>query len=1228
MTARRATLVRPAVLGEIPARGHAVIEASAGTGKTYTIEHLVLDRVLAGDEVSSCLVVTFSEKAALELRARVRGTLARALRALRDAAEPEPGAPPGPVFLLDEVAGARLERALATFESATISTIHAFCQRTLAAHALDGGLPFTQALVDERRLFSRAFRAVLRRALAPDTSTAALVSEWLDEGKGLDALEGVLFASRRASHGSREPRGARERERDPARDVVRALRAHLSSAELDGARLSLAVARAGLPPVREARLRDALASLVSAVAAGGGAIDFEGLALTVEGKGRGKQKPIELEQLPRALRRVLLVVQQLAPLPPSPVPVREERLVAELGPLIDDELARHRAKTGSLDFGDLVGELARALSGEAGERLSRSVRERTKTVLIDEFQDTDELQWSVFRALFLRDATPSEPSVLVIGDPKQAIYAFRGADVFAYLDATAELRERGAVTVHLTQSFRSSPPLLEAIARLLDREGPAPLLEGIIEATHDVSAGHASLGVFRDGVPTPPLVVHRVGPRVAEAGGVTTTVARDLVCASFVRTIEAIVSGETTFGLEGRRRRAVLGDVLVLTRSGFEAARITLALRERGIPVASSSLGDVLRSREARDVLTVLRALAEPDDDALALAALATPFFAVPWSFLPTMSTLPVEHPAWARLRGLARLAEARRYRELFQALRDESGVRLRELALDPHGESRHVLDAVLDALRAEVAARDTPVGELARALSAFIDGRAAPPELELARPAPGEAVRVMTMHASKGLEAPFVFLFGGYGEVYRREAVTQVHEGFRRTVLPYAAQAGLAAQKAEREQLDEAMRLTYVALTRAKVELHVALVSPSALRGRATLARAYRPLAARLEALVAEHERASLEQVEGASGASTSGRALGLLDLSLEPPLAPRAPSPPLEQTLDALEAALSPSLFGAPPSPSLAAAAPLVAASYSSLKLDTARADARPRSFADTALPVPALAHAAEDELVGEALDPRAPTAALRALPGGRTVGSLVHLVLERLPLELVAAAESVDALARAPSVLELVRAQCRAVGVSDELSRAVLDLAYRTLRAPLPLAGGPCLAELSPRRELEFTFPVGASREGRALAQGARLGAMGQGAGYVRGYIDAVLEHEGVAYVLDYKSDRLPSWDEAALSAHVDASYDLQAKLYAIALRRLYRVTNERSFASKIGGVLFFFVRAQDELGPGAGILRRTPSFAELAALEDELPSRLEAQPSAFEREPRVARARGTR
>ncbi len=466
MSVRRAA--RPALLGSIPRDRHAVIEASAGTGKTFTLEHLIVELVLAADiTLDQVLVVTFTEKATHELRVRVRGKLEELLRG--EAPEPDAEAVArGDYWTLDEAARRKLERALHAFDGATIATIHAFCQRVLRDNAFSSGRLFEESQVDGRDAFGRALRDALRRDVAPDPVRAPWLEAALRAGWSLDTLEGLLWSCTLA-------RG----ELRPAFDPD-ALRAAIEAFPVDDA-----ILRGGLDTLKSwgvhgqtaKKLGNQLYELAMAVerardsrdpaalVVDPGAVEFDYLLEKLPGLGR-----------PGPTGRACAAALALAEITPT----LGAALANIVLPPVRTELARRKRQAGQYDFDDMLSLVQDGLRGARADALVRSMRERYRFVLIDEFQDTDETQWDIFRRAFFAPADGAVPrSVLhLVGDPKQSIYRFRGADVQTYLQARDEVARSGGELLRLDRNFRATPALVDGINALFDPAASSPFFTG------------------------------------------------------------------------------------------------------------------------------------------------------------------------------------------------------------------------------------------------------------------------------------------------------------------------------------------------------------------------------------------------------------------------------------------------------------------------------------------------------------------------------------------------------------------------------------------------------------------------------------------------------------------------------------------------------------------------------------------------------------------------------
>jgi exodeoxyribonuclease V beta subunit len=1244
---------RPRVLdaffgeGAVARDAHGVIDASAGTGKTYTLEHLVLELVAGGAPIEEILVVTFTDKATREMKQRVRARLVAARTRLAASVAGHPRMPEVARALL-----ARLTAAVAGFDRAAISTIHAFCQRALAEHAFASGRPFTFERTDGRESFGRAVRQAVRVGLASGASRraghaafrSALVALRASGSEGAVArLEALLYAW------MREPGEVR-----PAfhpEEAARALLATPTATELLSS--SWAERLAEIPSLTaRARVRDALLELATElaphrddlaaalargddVARGEDAADQHawGPAL-VWASSSTDPRGVETNAALCAAQTVVIpeiaaTFQTLHRALGSPVPY----LVHTILPRVRDVWMREKRETSTLDFDDMLTALRDALASDVAVR--RALRARYRHALVDEFQDTDEVQWEIFRRLFVdRDDEDGEPpgparTLFVIGDVKQAIYGFRSADVHTFEDACGALERRGAARAVLDQSFRSSPAMLEALDRVFAARAEAPLQRGLAGYVQRVTSGVPErCALDRDGREAPAVVVqHLVG-----APELRLPLIRRALADAIAKEIRAITGEGLRLRDEvgGEARPVKLSDVFVLTRSAAEGRDVAEALRRHAVPHAFFKQDGLFRTREATDVLEVLRAVADRHDRDLATRALLGPFFGVPLGDLAAAHAIDAGHPLARRLARWASLAEHGQLAALFSAMLDGagpdgSGLARRELYLH-EGERvlvnlRHLFEWLLElGTRRRLSVAELSV-ELSQRIERAKDERAGSDDEDVQKlESEREAVQILTMHKSKGLEAEVVFVFGGLGKPPKRRLLPRVvHERVRggaegdrvRRVAWAVADDGISekdvlvdtdegalplreALRAEARTEDE--RLYYVALTRAKRRLYVPYFGspPRPLPRRDDVAYdpphlkgSYAVLNDRLRALAEE-------------GALTSDP-FAVTSIDVGPRTRARAGT----ITLPSVSPIETPVVSPLPPSERarlVARHAGFEVTSYTRMKsLARSRAEAAGEgSHVDVA---PSLAL-----LAGE-MPIDAPMAARE--PGGARFGVLVHGVLEDL-LRAGATDTREEAIAAQPSVIERLRAQAP----TDEERALALTLAARAMTAPLSAsalglpagaAGLPSGVAAVSRRvaELPFLFPV----PERAHASIEALAAQGAGfvieRGFVRGVIDLLFEHEGRVYVLDWKTDRLASYDEPSMAAHVDHDYRVQIALYTLAaLRVLARgaevALDTESLYGRFGGLIYVFVRGLGSTGD-AGVLAMRPSLAEVLSWE---------------------------
>ncbi len=1146
-------VVRPAVLRDIPLDRHVVIDASAGTGKTFTLENLVVELVLSTDlTIDRLLCVTFTEKATHEIRARVRGKLQALISGRGEAATVEQ-VRAGDSWTIDDRGRKKLESALHAFDASTIATIHAFCHRVLRENAFASGRCFEERQVDGREAFGRAFRDALRGDIARDPARARWLEAALRSGWSMGRLEELLWNC--------------VRERAPIRPAfdAAALDAALAAFPADEARepRNLGEIKAwGVHGRTAGTIAGALSDLADLVERSRAAADaplYVREAKDVVAKLRDRLRALAPRR-GRAARVVAAALELTRTTPPFAAAIAHALVDGVTG-----ELSRSKRAAGRYDFDDMLSLVDEALRGPRGDALAEAMRQRWRYALIDEFQDTDETQWSIFRRAFFERGAGRTPGVLlVVGDPKQSIYRFRGADVDTYLAASEEVIAAGGARVRLGDNYRATPALVAATNRFFDQDAPDPIFTGDVTYA-PVACGRPDRAlVDGDGKPVSPLCALRFDGAMTMAQ----------LGAFIARESHAVTDPARPWRLDGRALD--YRDLFVLTRTGREGREIGKALRAAGVPHAFYKEDGLFQTQEARDLRALLFAIDDPDDAARRVAAWLTPFFGLPLAEVERARGLSAAHPLLARLYVWKGLADARDFDRLFQSVVRDSGFVRREIFF-AEGErdltnTLHLLEVLTERARGGRAT----LRDLVQELSGLIAKTRLPLDIEgnMQRlESDRSAVQIMTIHKAKGLEAPLVFVAGGlFSGGSDGERVRVYHERGRRLAWVGSPSSDVKPI-VDREEREEEQRLMYVALTRAMGRLYLPCVlnaegEPKAMRGP------HDPVNRRVATLMR------------ASDPMLTTEDLSVEALSVERPPAAATPWSPAPDLLrnehdEAAYAAIRERHAAA------------VVTSYTRLRGERAAARA---PWVEPALDRRVeKAAAAIDDL---------PTTTLRA---ARTSGIFLHELLERVPLASFAPPPATGTLAtwRTREDVAALFDEAIAAHRIDPAQRGHAEqLVWTAYTTPVALPDGARLASFAAAgamaREMEFVYPIPDAAHPALDVPGADE-PLTIAHGYVRGSLDLAFEHGGLTYFADWKSDSLASYAPEALARHVAAHYTEQAKLYALAVVRLLGVRSRAEHEARFGGLLYCFLRGFDASG---GLWSARPSWDEIVAWDQSL------------------------
>ncbi|MDF1566086.1 MAG: UvrD-helicase domain-containing protein [Deltaproteobacteria bacterium] len=1183
-------LTWPALLAKLPARGPVCIEASAGTGKTYTLEHLLL-RLIIEDEVpiEKVLVVTYTEKAKLELVTRLRQRLLEARRLLGDAEGDRAGR-----------ARRMVERALRAYDRACIRTIHAFCQETLGDGALPARLLLDQSLVRPHVVSREVLRELMRERIDGDDPTGLALRAFVNQ-HGFEALARLHDAVQ----------GECDR-LVPTWDLA-ALQAAVDDYPT-AAEIEAWLEAKGVPGPRakaQGLIRTGLTGLGELVRS----LDTDEKALRstawldwCNDADGGSQSRLEILtkafQDPRVLghpmgarlSEIFFTLLRHAPLPAV-------YLTGRFFPEVQAIASARKLARGLLDYDDMLVRLDAALRSDSGDDLAAQVRGRFSWVLIDEFQDTDELQWSIFDRLF--GQSPGH-RIVVVGDPKQAIYSFRGGDLPVYRQARDEIEAAGNAPLVLDTSYRSTASLLEVLGPLFEEAFFEPMA---LEAPPLKVGRPDDALLLADGSDAPPVVLlsapdHREAWKKNK--GTTLRLVQQGVVDELTRLLHPDCELRYRSG-DAEPRRLRPSDCMVLCLDRYESADMGEALAAAGIPHAFFKQEGLGKSAEAGHLRLLLASLASPRDPSARARLWLTPFFELPLASIEAARELPPTHPFHARIDHWCELAAERRFEALFEAILVESGLG-RRLALA--GDERALTNYLHLSEQLLEEARKAPlsIGELARTLRAAEDAGGDVDDADVRRlETERDAVKILTLHKAKGLEAPVVLLgfapfssstpskkarAGSVQVFHQRNAQGRIE---RWAELPgdFLGKHGHPdhAAIAEDEREAERRRLFYVALTRARARL----ILPAALPAEpgdfdsGSLPGKEKPLGFTVGYRAVNDRLVALRQLPGLASR------FELRPMGRHDPADPVRPTPP---SLATIAVTLPPDTGPAHQALRLARKAPIVT-SFS-----------RMSRGADGIAPPELVA----DALLLDSEDARPETAMDDAvLPGGVRTGLFLHALLEEASFEQVRAAPRLEDYAEAPGIRARALRLAEKHGLGAAAAERGLALTHSTLRRPLEL-GAVSLAEglcAVPRYrpELAFVYPIPEASHhllGVEADPGDDILPFRVERGFVTGFIDLVFEADGRVFFLDWKSNRLPGYGPEAVAENVAHHYALQARLYTLAVVRHFGIRDAADYQARFGGLAYLYLRGD----PDGGLYFERPTWEELIVWERSLLSEARA------------------
>lgn len=1129
--------MRPLPLSyRVPLDGTVLIEASAGTGKTHTLERLIARHVLwHGTAIDEVLAVTFTNAAAADIRLRLHGFLKRCF--IYDGCSADGDIEflfsGRPADVTEAQLRQRLSAALADFDCAAVFTIHGFCQRLMQDYALDMAqpIPAPALLEDETALRLQVCEEFWRRCgQNPELA---------------DNLDAVLGSP---SH------------------MVKQLADLLSTAELKPDKPVLLK-----PPLEESFVRlnacfqsqklSAFAALESALSQD--ALyknDFNSIAdienRFAELEAFLSQADLSIPQRFKKLSFSGIRQKKNKAGPENPLFHQLEDwhavidafeqyqrdcrifLYHELRRFARIRLAELKRERNVIGFDDIIETVHLALESDAGGWLAEKIRGAFPVALVDEFQDTDERQWRIFELVY-RGTSPA--SLILIGDPKQAIYGFRGGDIHTYL----KVQELAGHKETLEQNFRSSQPLLNGIESVFLAQHAHPFPEPGIPFIK-VTSGRAG-GILRLGENEVPALAF-FGPGFQQEYSVTEA---RLVCAqqcadAIAELLNQAAAGNAVIQYTDAERALIAGDIAVLVSKHNEAELIVNQLQQRGVPAVCVRRESLFGCHEALDILQILHAIEHPSSQMaltsacngrLLRAALESDGFKLDW---PLMAQ---------RLSEMGPLG----------AFTDMLHSAAKPLLSVPDGERQMAnYHHVLEQMQTGFCPLQGPghyLNWLGRQITLSnetgTDGLVRP-KLESSKP----RVRVMTLHQSKGLEFGMVFLPFSAVRSRHKSEFARYYDGKQRCLhLDPNHVDGEVQRLIVAEQASENLRLLYVGMTRAKFGLRCGWGWIKEL-GESSLGYLLLPETTADSQMcsdaMSDFKHCFESEYTELIGAKDDNAALLKLAAFESSPVSWHISS------FSSLHRSQQDALSFKPADDEISA---------------FSIGSKSPFKGADFGNAL----HQVLEQCQQSDWPAGRPGAAALSLCRSALInyGYSPELALQGAPL--IAELASSTLLAQLPEGIRLLE-----MPVTDKRRELEfhfkLDQAQGTKLLGLLHRHGYCRN----RERLGFNQPLN---------------------GLLNGKIDLLYRHQDKLYILDYKSNSLPDYGPDSLKQSItDNEYDLQYLLYSVAVHRWLRFSRpDYAYARHFGGVRYLYARGLDARHPGLGVYSDTPDESLVTALD---------------------------
>jgi len=1208
---------QPFQLIQCPLEGTNLIEASAGTGKTYTIcslyARLILEKEL---DISNILVVTYTGAATEELRDRIRNVL-HDMYILYSSCLKSPGHPLDAydswmIEMLTQCPTSpkrlqRLDMAIRNFDEAAIYTIHSFCHRVLLENAFESGVIFDAELLSDtshliQEIADDFFRQHLYEAnplflqyARKNTQTPDTLREWIN----YIITAPFLKLSPDITCPSEEVISDLENNYTAYYEQTKAIFKSEYQSILEALTNHQGINRSKYRDDRVEKWLYQLKNYFSDVPVP--RLPHENLERFQQisinnGTKKNYESPEHIffefcEMLMNTSSQLLDVYE-----------TKMTYIKKEFMQQAQSILFEKKKKLQIQSFDDLLHYVYKALSGDVDSPLAKVIRNKYHAALIDEFQDTDPIQYHIFYTVF----SHPECVLYIIGDPKQAIYSFRGADLFAYLNGV----ENADNQYTLDTNWRSSPSLVDSINLLFFRHNAPFVYENMPYQWVSSALPDIRMTIGTDKIPQPPLQILYLESPEGNESTIPKTHARDFIYKIVSEHIDQllILASRNEATIDNQPVRP--GDIAILVRTNFEARNIQLALQSVDIPGVLYSKERVWESQICSDISHVIAAVADYQNEQKLKSALTSMLIAMNADQLINAISDSSQWDKWVtRFQEYHELWIQKGFMVMFRLLLSREKVRSQILSLQ-NGE-RLLTDVLhIAELLHQVETEKKPgMSGLLEYFNRYRTGlQRTKDEAHIRLETDENAVKIVTIHKSKGLQYKIVycpFLWNGSRLKTKNPFVFHDPDQNNLLTLPLTKQSQQdCLDLAEKEYLAENMRLLYVALTRAQYQCFVvhghinkASTSPLSwlLHGKDLIQDQQVPtdIVHRLEQYMAGKQSVSaLQELVEASKEK--------INLSFNSwPL----PDTPLHTDLKHSKSISEEHVLSCLKSHKTIDARWQIT-SFSALTSNKTHASEIPDH--DTFVPT------SSDNIPHTEKEPKA--LSIFSFPKGAQPGTFMHELLENIDYEQ-SEMTAIDAL---------ISEKLSEYGFDLKWHPTIQHMIHRVRHAQLSSEDEHfCLCHIPKKdqiHELGFYFPITELqpneikaimetipwvRRGRYQLQALNFKQL---KGMMKGFVDLIFCYKKKYYIVDWKSNylgpELKYYNQPSMKhAIIDHYYILQYYIYTIAL---HRYLNQRlpgyDYDVHFGGVFYIFLRGLDQKNSGNyGIFRDRPDGKTIHSLD---------------------------